>query len=203
MGYFGKSITASDTYMDFEHELLHFLGWRDNDSEDYKPHTERVGKEAFEGRVDEISKWMYDSKMTYEHGTFLAYHLLIRGVDVSNERLDKLITMFMDDEWAKNNSERRIYMNLAIEALEKYKTDKTPVDIDIEYDFNNYYILKHTDPKTSSEREIVDFFEKHAGIKIKYTLRSRYELYLVVSHEEFEAIKGESIMGIKFITFTE
>lgn len=208
MGYFGKSLTASDTYMDFEYHLLTFLGWKENDSEDYDPddykeHTERVGKEAFEGRVEEIVQWMISNEYTIEEGLFLAYHLLIRGVDVTDERIDKFIEFFMEDSWGQQDEERRIYMNLAIKALENYKTDKTPVDIDYYYDFERYYIKRAMDEKTSSIEEIRDFFEKEGGIKIKSMLRNEYDLYFVVTKKVYENLKTDKIMGIKFLTYTK
>ncbi len=203
MGYFGKSITASDSYYDFTASLLHFLGWRDSedDEDNYKEHTEKVGKEGFEGKVEEIIEWMKSNEMTIEDGIFLTYHLLIRGVHIEDERIDKLIEYcFKEDAWAKESVERRIYMNLAIEALEKYKADKTPVDIDVEYDFERYYIQEHMKRQLLSVDEIVSFFEDKAGIKIIQRCRSMYELYFIISEEDYIKIKGESIMGIKFLT---
>lgn len=204
MGYFGKSITASDKYMDYEYELLNFLGWVENDSKDYdpddfKPHNERVGKEAFEGRIEEIVEWMMSNNMDIEHGIFFAYHLLIRGVDVSNERLDRFIEFCNEDSWSKGDYERRIYMQLAAQAIEKYKTDKTPIDIDFYYDFENYFINKVSE-KLPPVEKVIEFFELNAGINIINTYRSMFELYFVISNEDFTRIKGQSIMGIKFIT---
>lgn len=206
MGYFGKSITASDSYEDFTASLLHFLGWRENnpdnyDPDDYKPHTERVGREGFDGRVDEILQWFNENKMTNEDAIFLAYHFLIRGVELSDKRIDQFIECFKEDPWAKEDIERRIYMNLAIDALEKYKTDKTPVDIDVEYYFEKYYIKEHmVTEKILPVSEIISFFEEKAGIKIIQSVRSLYELYFIVSEEDHIKIKGQSIMGINFLT---
>lgn len=203
MGYFGKSITASDTYADYTADLLYYLGWRDDESDDYKPDEERVGKEGFEGRVEEICQWMIANENTIEHGLFLAYHLLLRGVDVSDERLDKFIEFCNEDAWGGEDIERRIYMQLAVEAIEKYKTDKTPIDIDFYYDFEKYYIEKRWENEGRNllpVEDIVQFFEKYADIKIINSLRSMFELYFVISHADYNKIKGQSIMGIKFIT---
>ena len=204
MGYFGKSITASDKYMDYESALLNFLGWVENDSKDYdpddfKPHNERVGKEAFEGRVEEIVEWMKSHEMDIEHGIFLAYHLLIRGVDVSDKRLDRFIECCNEDSWSENDIERRIYMQLAAQAIENYKTDKTPIDIEFYYDFENYFIdnkLRELPPV----EKVIEFFNLNAGINIINAYRSMFQLYFVISNEDFTRIKGQSIMGIKFIT---
>lgn len=208
MGYFGKSITASDKYCDFESDLLTFLGYKFNDShdydpDDYKPHVERLGKEAFEGKVEDINDWMISHQMDIEEGIFLGYHLLIRGVEVTNERLDKFIGFCNDDEWAKTDIERRIYMKLAAEAFEKYKTDKTPVDIDIEYDLENYYIQRRWDNDTRqvpSVEDIIELFEKYIEININGCFRNKHVLYLVMSNEDYKKIDGQSTMGIKFIT---
>lgn len=208
MGYFGKSICASDSYEDFTASLLYFLGWRDNDTEnydpdDYKPHTERVGKEIFEERLNEVISWFNENHGFNQEAIFLTYHFLIRGVDISNERIDLFIACFKEDKWAKQNIERRIYMNLAVEALEKYKTDKTPVDIDIEYNFERYYLKEHMNPdKLTPVSDIIIFFEEQAGIEIIQSVRSMYDLYFVVSEEDFKKIDGEAIMGIKFLTQT-
>lgn len=209
MGRWAKSIISSDNAADFEHDLLSFLGWvevnsTDYDPDDYKDHTERVTKEDFEKKgVEEIVKWMISKEMDIEQGLFLAYHLLIRGVDVSDERLDKFISFCNEDAWANESTERRIYMQLAVELLENYKVDKTPVDIDIYYDFENYFIEKRFNDEVRNlppVEKVIELFEKYGGIKIIASYRSAYGLYFVISHDDYNKIKGESIMGIKFIT---
>lgn len=208
MGYFGKSITASDPYEDFTYSLLKFLGWKyndsdDYDSDDYKPHIERVGKETFEERLNELISWFNENHGFNQEAIFLAYHFLIRGVDISNERIDLFIACFKEDEWAKQDVERRIYMNLAVEALEKYKTDKTPVDIDFYYDFERYYLKDDMNSdKLTPVSDIIIFFEEQAGIEIIQSVRSMYDLYFIVSEEDFKKINGLPIMGIKFLTQT-
>lgn len=206
MGYFGKSICASDSYEDFTASLLYFLGWRDKDTEnydpdDYKPHTERVGKEAFDGRMEEIISWFNQNHGKNEDALFLAYHILIRGIDISDKRIDLLIKCFEEDEWAKQDEERRIYMNLAIKALIKYKSDKTPVDIDYYYDFERYYIQIGMGKNPLPVNEIKVFFEKEGGIKVIKVLRDNYDLYFLVSKKTYKNFKSDNIMGIKFLTY--
>lgn len=207
MGYYGKNLTSSDSYEEFEIELLSFLGHK-YDSEynvdDYKDHTEIISKEIFENKVDDIFQWMINNNKTFEDGLFLAYHILIRGVDISDEYIDKLIYFFKNDEWSKRDLERKLYINLAIESLEKYKVDKTPVDIDYYFYFENYYISKGKDNNIISETNIKNLFEKYFNINVIEILRGVYSLLFLISEEDFLKLYNENgtniICGITLLT---
>lgn len=193
MGYFGKSITSSDKYMDYEADLFGFLGVKYPD-DDYKDSIELAPKEIFDERVNEIHKWMVDSSMDIEQGTFLAYNLLIRGVDVSNEILDKLINCFKDDDWAKEDLERKYYMNYAIKCLETYKVDKSPIDIELYYDFEKYYINK-----THSIEEVTTIFTEILQTDF-VLIRDVYSLYILIEEEDFDKFyNGRNLFGVKFL----
>lgn len=199
MGYFGKNITGSDKYEDFTYELLTFLGWVDNDeydSDDYKPHTERIGSDIFQSNVDEIIKWFNNGEYDNEHGLFLAYHFLIRGVDITEKLINQFIESFKEDLWSKEDLERKVYMNLAIKDLEKYKTDKTSVDMDHYYDFEHYKIHKEKEGYPSLE-EIKSFIEENTNIKIMNFAQDKFDIYLILSEDDFKKIEGESIFGLK------
>lgn len=199
MGYFGKNITGSDKYEDFTYSLLTFLGWKDSDDydpDDYKPHTERIGKEVFESNISEILNWFNESEFDTEHGLFLAYHFLIRGVNLTEKLINQFIETFKEDPWSKKDLERKVYMNLAIKDLEKYKTDKTPVDMDHYYYFEHYKIFKEKKGYPSLE-EIKCLIEESIDIKILNVGQDEYSIYLILSEDDFKKIEGESIFGLK------
>lgn len=199
MGYFGKNITGSDKYEDFTYSLLKFLGWVDNDeydSDDYKPHTERIGSDIFQSNVDEIIKWFNNGEYDNEHGLFLAYHFLIRGVDITEKLINQFIESFKEDPWSKQDLERKVYMNLAIKDLEKYKTDKTPVDMDHYYNFEHYKIYKEKEGYPSLE-EVKCLIKENIDIKILNVGQDEYSIYLILSEDDFNKIEGQPIFGLK------
>ncbi len=200
MGYFGKNITNSDKYDYFTYDLLKFLEWKDctedYDPDDYKPHTERVGKEVFETNRSIILNWFNESEYDSEHGLFLAYHFLIRGVDITERLINQFIESFKEDPWSKEDLERKVYMNLAIKDLEKYKIDKTPIDINHYYDFEHYHINKEKEGYPSLE-EVKSLIEENTNIKILNIGQDEYSIYLILSEDDFKKIEGQSIFGLR------
>ena len=86
-------------------------------------------------------------------------------------------------------------MNLAIKDLEKYKTDKTPVDMDHYYYFEHYKILKEKEGLPSLE-EVKSLVEKSIDIKILNIGQDEYSIYLILSEDDFNKIEGQSIFGL-------
>ena len=206
MGHFGKSITASDDYEDFTADLLGFFGFKYSENEDdyehdYERKSNYLTKEMIEARYDEMRDWFNKNYKLQEQVQFLGYHLLRLGVDLKDESIETLIYEFKHDAWAKEDVERSICMMNAVKAFEKYKTDKTPVDIDFYYgEFEHYFIYKSRDTKNElpTPFEIKKFIEDNVGIKIKQILTDTYNLSFLVSDEDYEKV-GSSLYGIKFL----
>jgi hypothetical protein len=206
MGHFGKTITASDAYEDFTADLLGFFGFKysenDDDYEaDYERKSTYLTKEMIEARYTEMCDWFNKNYKNQDEVQFLGYHLLRLGVELENHTIDTLIYEFKNDAWAKQDVERSIYMKKAVEELEKYKTDKTPVDIDFYYgNFEHYFIYKSKDKKNElpTPFEIKSFIEENVGIKIKQILTDTYNLSFLVSDEDYKKV-GSSLYGIKFL----
>ncbi len=206
MGHFGKTITASDDYEDFTAALLEFFGFEyskndDDFEEDYKRKETYLTKEMVEARYNEMRDWFNKNYKLQSEIQFLAYHLLKLGVELKDESIDILIHEFKNDAWAKEDVERSICMIMAVEALEKYKIDKTPVDLDFYYGyFEHYFIEKSRDKNNElpTPFEIKTFIEENVGVKIKQILTDNYKLVFLVSDEDFEKV-GPSLYGIKFL----
>lgn len=206
MGHFGKSITASDDYEDFTAALLGFFGFEysdsdDYDEEEYERKSNYLTKEMIEARYGEMRDWFNENYKLQSEVQFLGYHLLRLGVELKDESIDTLIYEFKNDAWAKEDVERSICMMNAVKALEKYKTDKTPVDIDFYYGyFEHYFIEKSRDKNNElpTPFEIRTFIEENVGIKIKQILTDKYNLSFLVSDEDYEKV-GNSLYGIKFL----
>lgn len=89
-------------------------------------------------------------------------------------------------------------MDHAIECLEKYKTDKTPVDIDIEYNFENFFIPQPHNIGTDITM-VRSILKKALGCNF-VLLRNNYSLLVLLFEKDFIRLKGESIFGIKLVT---
>jgi len=201
MGYYGKTITGSDNYHDFTADFYYFFGYKDTDDID----DEYITKEMVEAKFDDMVKWFNSNFGHQNELQFLAYHLLRIGVDLSDDRIDLFISEFETDSWSKEDLERRIYMSECVEKLKKYKTDKSPIDIDSdEIDFEYYFIKKRTEQsvKIANVDEIKKMFEDKCDIVIKDVLTDNYNLIFTLSDDDFKKTNG-SLFGVKFLMYVE
>lgn len=117
-------------------------------------------------------------------------------MDLTEKLINQFIETFKDDPWSKEDLERKVYMNLAIKDLEKYKTDKTPININHYYYFEHYKIHKEKEGYPSLE-EIKSLIEESIDIRILNIGQDEYSIYLILSEDDFKKINEQSIFGLK------
>lgn len=204
--YYGKGINDNSDSYKIEKFIEDFCGI-DQDKKIEDP-SYGLTKEILQSNLISLYHTLkHDRPTTYLEWQTFFHMICFLGVEVSHELIEEGINHFIEDEWAKNDLERKIIIDNAISLMSDYvNCNYMQVNIDLNIDYSNGHArdfygknLSEEEKKCNIRLDLIERFEEYYNIKVElYTDMISYYMLVDLSDEELAKLQRH-FFGIKLI----